>query len=375
MTKQPTTTADGERTYTCKDCGHQKKEPIPKLTGDHTHSYTSIVTMPTCTDAGYTTHTCSCGDSYKDNWTPPAGHHPEWKHSETEHWQECVCGNKTLSEAHVWNTSLATAHHAKYCLVCGYVAEEKQSAKHKITVIGGTAAQDLAAEGEVVALTADSAPTGKEFKYWKLVSGNAVIDDSQAAATSLTMGSKPVRIEAVFGNPAGTEHAVRFEAGDGSGKPFVEIAQEGTDYVLPDCPFTPPADNLEFDLWNVDGELLAPGTPCDITQNITITPVWKEKINEGGGTAPDEGGSGGKPDEGGSGEKPDTDDSGSKPGAGSPGGTSPAGGSGNPPQTAAVPKAPSTGDPVPLRPWAVTATLALAGATGIKLRKRKNAKR
>ena len=40
----------------------------------HTHSYKDVVTAPTCTEKGYTTHTCSCGDSYVDTYTDPLGH-------------------------------------------------------------------------------------------------------------------------------------------------------------------------------------------------------------------------------------------------------------------------------------------------------------
>ncbi|MBQ8042640.1 MAG: hypothetical protein IJ272_00625 [Clostridia bacterium] len=40
----------------------------------HTHSYTSVVTEPTCMAQGYTTHTCSCGDSYKDSYKGALGH-------------------------------------------------------------------------------------------------------------------------------------------------------------------------------------------------------------------------------------------------------------------------------------------------------------
>ncbi len=44
------------------------------------HSYTSVVTPPTCTVDGFTTHTCKyCGDTYKDNVTSAAGHiDSEW---------------------------------------------------------------------------------------------------------------------------------------------------------------------------------------------------------------------------------------------------------------------------------------------------------
>ena len=40
----------------------------------HEHSYTAVVTPPTCTEKGYTTHTCSCGDSYVDTYTNALGH-------------------------------------------------------------------------------------------------------------------------------------------------------------------------------------------------------------------------------------------------------------------------------------------------------------
>ena len=40
----------------------------------HEHSYTAVVTPPTCTEKGYTTHTCGCGDSYVDTYTDALGH-------------------------------------------------------------------------------------------------------------------------------------------------------------------------------------------------------------------------------------------------------------------------------------------------------------
>lgn len=40
----------------------------------HEHAYTSNVTAPTCTEKGYTTHTCSCGDSYIDSYVDALGH-------------------------------------------------------------------------------------------------------------------------------------------------------------------------------------------------------------------------------------------------------------------------------------------------------------
>ena len=38
------------------------------------HAYSSIMTNPTCTDQGYTTYTCVCGDKYVDNYADALGH-------------------------------------------------------------------------------------------------------------------------------------------------------------------------------------------------------------------------------------------------------------------------------------------------------------
>ena len=40
----------------------------------HEHDYKAVVTAPTCTEQGYTTHTCECGASYVDAYTDALGH-------------------------------------------------------------------------------------------------------------------------------------------------------------------------------------------------------------------------------------------------------------------------------------------------------------
>jgi len=52
---------------------------IVAATSDHVHEYESVVTDPTCEESGYTTHTCSCGDSYIDSYVDALGHEMgEW---------------------------------------------------------------------------------------------------------------------------------------------------------------------------------------------------------------------------------------------------------------------------------------------------------
>ena len=47
---------------------HKADEP------EHQHEYTAVVTAPTCTDKGYTTYTCACGDSYVADEVEATGH-------------------------------------------------------------------------------------------------------------------------------------------------------------------------------------------------------------------------------------------------------------------------------------------------------------
>lgn len=95
VTKQPTCTAKGEKTYTCTVCKATKTESVAALghswsstwsrdgsnhwhvctrcnaTGDKaTHSFKAQTVAPTGSSQGYTLHTCSvCSYSYKDNYT------------------------------------------------------------------------------------------------------------------------------------------------------------------------------------------------------------------------------------------------------------------------------------------------------------------
>ena len=100
VVKDPTCVEQGYTTHTCTICGnhyndtyvdalgHQWKEATctaPRTClvcgatdgGPNGHNHQAVVTAPTCTDQGYTTYTCHCGDSYVDSYTEPAGHVPD----------------------------------------------------------------------------------------------------------------------------------------------------------------------------------------------------------------------------------------------------------------------------------------------------------
>ena len=49
-------------------------EPVSTLEPNHIHIYTTKKHLPTCTEKGFTMHTCACGDSYRSDETSPLGH-------------------------------------------------------------------------------------------------------------------------------------------------------------------------------------------------------------------------------------------------------------------------------------------------------------
>lgn len=75
ITKEPTQTATGIKTYTCKTCKKTKEEIIPMLKGHHWDQGT-ITKQPTCTEQGEKTYKCTdedCNETYTES-IPATGH-------------------------------------------------------------------------------------------------------------------------------------------------------------------------------------------------------------------------------------------------------------------------------------------------------------
>ena len=68
----PTCTERGYTTHTCALCGDSYVDTWVNALG---HDYQDTVTGPTCTEGGYTTHVCCrCADTYVDSYTDALGH-------------------------------------------------------------------------------------------------------------------------------------------------------------------------------------------------------------------------------------------------------------------------------------------------------------
>ena len=132
-------------TIKCSVCGQKKDEAHADRPGDmsdvwqhdgtnHWHVYgcgtimkkaahtwnEGVVTKgATCTEPGEKTFTCNVCKATKTEPIPVIAHQYEWKHDETNHWQECsVCGNTIDKAAHTFDTNNCAED--RTCNKCGF---------------------------------------------------------------------------------------------------------------------------------------------------------------------------------------------------------------------------------------------------------------
>ena len=192
----PTCTEDGYTTYTCT-CGDTYTADEVKAKG---HIHTAKVTNPTCTEDGYTTYTCACGDTYTADEVKAKGHTHTAKVTDPTCTADgyitytCACG-----DVYTVDGVKAMGHSFKEgaCSVCGavdsdYVEPDQECDEHTdtdddgycdtcseyvIVVIDIYAVNDL--HGKVVAGTGTQYGLGKLTTYLKSVTDeNSVLISS-----------------------------------------------------------------------------------------------------------------------------------------------------------------------------------------------------
>ena len=82
----------------------------------HTHNYATTMTAPTCTEKGYTTYSCACGDSYTADEVAANGH--TWVSPTCTVAQTCSVCQATEGEANGHTWADATCTEAKTCSIC-----------------------------------------------------------------------------------------------------------------------------------------------------------------------------------------------------------------------------------------------------------------
>ena len=168
-------------------------EEIP-YTPPHVHDYAAVVTAPTCTEGGYTTYTCECGDNYVADEVSANGHAlGEWEAvgapvCETAGSEIRYCANCDYSETR--DTEALghdiVSHEAKAptCTEAGWNAYEECTRCDYTTF-----------EGEIPA-------TGHSFGDWEEVE-SATCTDAGSEKKVCACGKEETRVVEAYGHDYG----------------------------------------------------------------------------------------------------------------------------------------------------------------------------
>mgnify|MGYP002626131174 CR=1 FL=1 len=155
-----TTAGSYDSVVYCAGCGQElsrKTVTVAKLG----HSFKAVVTAPTCTAQGYTTHTCTrCNSSYKDTYVAALGHTPA----------AAVKENKIAATY----TKTGSYDSVVYCSVCGAQISRKTVVVAKLPKVKNT----LTAKGKTVTV-----------KFAKLKKKNQTVARKNAITVSKAQGT------------------------------------------------------------------------------------------------------------------------------------------------------------------------------------------
>ena len=152
ITKNAGHAVDGEKLYTCLDCGYQKTEVIP----GQAHEFNQMVVQDkylaaaaTCTTPAQYYYSCTCGLAGTDTFPygNAKGHtfSDKWSYNELQHWKAATCEhtNEKIQVAdHIWNPGVITTQPTATtkgvktytCSVCGATkTEEVEPSTHQHT--------------------------------------------------------------------------------------------------------------------------------------------------------------------------------------------------------------------------------------------------
>lgn len=183
------------------------------LESEHQHEYKIVVNAPTCTEQGYTTYTCECGDSYNDNYVDATGHHHKSEITiPATHLEEglmtfiCACGDtytgkiekleKHNYEAVVTAPTCTEQGYTTYTCVCGdtYVDDYFNALGHTEEIVPAVA--PTCTETGLTA-SAKCSVCGKTLTEQKELPANGhtpvtAIEENYVAPTCTETGSKDV---------------------------------------------------------------------------------------------------------------------------------------------------------------------------------------
>ena len=158
--------------------------------------------------------------------------------------------------------------------------------KYTVTVTNGSGTGQYA-QGETVTITAGAAPSGQQFKEWKVVSGTITLASSTSETTTFTMPTEAVSVKANYEAIPVTGYTITATAGaNGSITPSgaVGVAAGGSQTFT-----ISPSSGYVIDTFKVDGLEVTATTSytfSDVKANHTIEVTFKQESQTPDVTAP-----------------------------------------------------------------------------------------
>ena len=189
-----TCTEDGTETAKCDYCDETHTRTVAgSATG---HDYNAVVTLPTCLEWGYTTHTCGCGDSYVDGYVNPQGH--SYTNTCDTTCNRTDCGAiRPITHSY----TAATCTKAKTCKVCGAVSGKALGHSYKSgkctrcsykpagAKITTQPVNVAVSDGKTAKVTVKATGTGLKYTWYYAKKGS-----SQFTKTTVTSASYSVKM-------------------------------------------------------------------------------------------------------------------------------------------------------------------------------------
>ena len=143
ITKNAGHNVDGEKVYTCVDCGYKKTEVIPGQPHEYNQKVVDskyLKSPATCTTPATYYYSCVCGAVGTETFTDgeAKGHtfSDQWSYNEIQHWRAATCEHKDEKIQvgdHIWNPGVITTQPTATtkgvktytCSVCGATKTEE----------------------------------------------------------------------------------------------------------------------------------------------------------------------------------------------------------------------------------------------------------
>ncbi len=270
-------------------CGHDV------VSGKEKHTFNDVVTNPTYTSGGYTTHTCTvCGYSYTDSQTDQLVHHYEsgWSHNESTHWHACTDSGyehlKKDEESHIFNhvitePSYATGGYTTHtCTICGYSYVDSETESLPITVIWKNY------NGEVLEVD-NNVRYGTMPSYDGATPTKPSDDDHSYSFSGWYPNLEIVTIDAIYTAQFSSsirKYTIHFDANGGHGEPQDLLKDKNQSVLIPSI--IPEREHYNFCGWNsyYSNDVYQPNSSFTLDEDLTLYAMWCEHCHscEGKGT-------------------------------------------------------------------------------------------